>query len=395
MKRICMATRSFMMICFSMSFFAFGVEQDSFNRPSSLPGACFGSKALNDVTPNPANLLDALVKKPANIDRLIVFGDSLSDTGNLQRFSNLGPLKTLLLPSCVYWQGRFSNGPIWLDYLSSSLSSGFANYAVGGAQTNEPPLSEMTGLNGFFARLTPAYWAERISRSWIRSLSEQIDSHLDSLIEMPSPDDLVFIWIGANNYLNDGMLVQNKDGKPNLIEAQKLIGHTIDDIEAAILKLNHLGYRKFAVASIPELAGLPVNPSDPDPVTNSTYYYLTRQHNKALQAMIERVQTEHKGIQLARLRAFSINQKTIENPSEYGFSDITNPCYKGSLFGPFKPGKTYCHDSYGVKLWDWVHPNTKMHCFYANQFLKDISLDHLLDDYDESAGLKLCMGLSL
>ncbi len=58
-------------------------------------------------------------------DRLVVFGDSLSDTGNA---------------------GRFSNGPVWVEQLASRLGVALApnrqgglNFAVGGARLD--PLS--------------------------------------------------------------------------------------------------------------------------------------------------------------------------------------------------------------------------------------------------------------
>src|SRR5579872_801559 len=59
---------------------------------------------------------------------LVAFGDSYTDTGRL--------------PSSPpnYWDGRFSNGPLWIEYLSQTL--GFAydpanNFAVSGTESNE------------------------------------------------------------------------------------------------------------------------------------------------------------------------------------------------------------------------------------------------------------------
>ena len=69
---------------------------------------------------------------------LFVFGDSLSDTGNVQVFSE-GEIP----PSTVYFEGRFSNGPVWIEYLATGLGlptpeasqRGGNNFAYGGAQT--------------------------------------------------------------------------------------------------------------------------------------------------------------------------------------------------------------------------------------------------------------------
>ena len=74
---------------------------------------------------------------------LFVFGDSLSDTGNLKILS---PSDYPAPSSGPYFNGRFSDGPIWIDSLAASLGlpggavpnfagTGGTNYAIGGART--------------------------------------------------------------------------------------------------------------------------------------------------------------------------------------------------------------------------------------------------------------------
>ena len=53
---------------------------------------------------------------PENIDSLYVFGDSLSDTGNV--FTLTGGL---FPPKPFYPNGSLSNGSVWIDYLSEKL----------------------------------------------------------------------------------------------------------------------------------------------------------------------------------------------------------------------------------------------------------------------------------
>ena len=72
------------------------------------------------------------------VSNLLAFGDSLSDMGNAKD-------SILNVPDVPpYWQGRFSNGPVWLEYVSEaygltttvgSLSEQGDNRAFGGAQT--------------------------------------------------------------------------------------------------------------------------------------------------------------------------------------------------------------------------------------------------------------------
>ena len=67
---------------------------------------------------------------------LFAFGDSLSDTGNLLTLTGTQPV-------APYSNGRFSNGPVWVQDLSTSLGLGPVtpsllggnDYAYGGAQT--------------------------------------------------------------------------------------------------------------------------------------------------------------------------------------------------------------------------------------------------------------------
>jgi phospholipase/lecithinase/hemolysin len=64
--------------------------------------------------------------------RIVVFGDSLSDTGNFYHLTG-GQL-----PPTPYANGRFSNGPLWVEYLADDLGMQVLlenNYAVAGATT--------------------------------------------------------------------------------------------------------------------------------------------------------------------------------------------------------------------------------------------------------------------
>src|SRR6476469_4809363 len=89
--------------------------------------------ALITLGPAVANRADA---EPFN--NLVVFGDSLSDIGNIaaQPFINT--------PGPYYWNGRFSNGPVYAETLATGLglpplnrstATGGTDYAYGGAKT--------------------------------------------------------------------------------------------------------------------------------------------------------------------------------------------------------------------------------------------------------------------
>jgi outer membrane lipase/esterase len=59
---------------------------------------------------------------PSDYSRVVAFGDSLSDNGNL--FKNTGQ------PPAPYFEGRFSNGPTWIELLSNPAKSGNPNSSM-------------------------------------------------------------------------------------------------------------------------------------------------------------------------------------------------------------------------------------------------------------------------
>src|ERR1700737_4373429 len=102
------------------------------------------------------------------ISRLVVFGDSLSDSGNL--FHLIG------IPQPPYWRGHFSNGPVYAEQLARWLKLPLADRAFGGADaSNTSPLP----IN----------------------LSGQIAGYLAHLKgHAPSPHTAALINIGSNDY---------------------------------------------------------------------------------------------------------------------------------------------------------------------------------------------------
>ena len=123
--------------------------------------------------------------RPA-IHRLFIFGDSLSDIGNLQRRS------LSIIPSTKnYFMGRFSDGDIWIDDLATDygttvMDHQFINdYSVGGA-TAYPYVN-----NGSIFRL---------GYLLVGSLGNQLYDFSRTYHHF-KPSDLVIVWIGANDLL--------------------------------------------------------------------------------------------------------------------------------------------------------------------------------------------------
>jgi phospholipase/lecithinase/hemolysin len=63
------------------------------------------------------------------VDRLVVFGDSYADDGNLFQLTGTPP-------PAVYPNGRFSNGTNFVDTMAQILNVPVDNFAIGGAFSN-------------------------------------------------------------------------------------------------------------------------------------------------------------------------------------------------------------------------------------------------------------------
>lgn len=126
---------------------------------------------------------------------LVVFGDSLSDSGNNAALITgaLGGVPQLPITSDGYYSkypslaGTYSNGPVWTQYLAQSLGLtlapsvlGGTNYAFGGAQT---------GTDG----------DEPLAPGFPFSMRRQLDWYLGASGNAADPNALYIVAGGGNN----------------------------------------------------------------------------------------------------------------------------------------------------------------------------------------------------
>ncbi|KAJ3047445.1 hypothetical protein HK097_011526, partial [Rhizophlyctis rosea] len=103
---------------------------------------------------------------PQKYSHVVAFGDSWTDTGNTYKLTNgTWPL----VPP--YHQGRFSDGPVWSEYLAKALKARLINQAYGGATTNSSLVQGYTGANSTIP---------------VPSVSTQLTTHL-ALPNLPPP----------------------------------------------------------------------------------------------------------------------------------------------------------------------------------------------------------------
>ena len=115
---------------------------------------------------------------------LYAFGDSLSDVGNVFAASRGTE------PARPYFQGRFSNGPIWLDYLAAQF------------RTGRMIPSLLGGKDYAFGSATTGYAPTLSNPSLVPTFAQQVALFNAATHGVAQPNALYAVWIGGEDLLN-------------------------------------------------------------------------------------------------------------------------------------------------------------------------------------------------
>ena len=253
---------------------------------------------------------------PLPVERLVMFGDSSVDNGNLFRMTG-GKIPS----SPPNWQGRFSNGPNVAEFLAKGLGAKLQNYAVSGATT---------GTDGFYAS------------TGVRS---QIDQFINKDAGKLGPKDVVVLWAGSNdiNGVQDGAALA------------KAINGASANISASIDRLYRVGARRILVANRA-------------PTLNSDDALKTIDLNKAIAVAVTKA-AKRTGASIYLFDANGTIADMMHNPARYNFVQVGAPCDRLAA----------CRDEKyeaGLKVsneyifWDAAgHKTTRVHALMAEKIL--------------------------
>jgi len=238
------------------------------------------------------------------IDKIIVFGDSLSDNGNVYNMlataRNVIPLVPLIPKNPPYFEGRFTNGYVWIEHVSKSLNVPLVNYAYGGAW-----------VEGFFdsMQILPP------------SLGMQVDMYSvapSTIIDFKMHQHLYVIWAGNNDYLK---------GRTNPDYATT---NTVDTLSSQIDWLVRMGAKHFIVLNLPDLSRTPTAMLQ-GPNFAVALQKMVDQHNAKLTNRLNKLQKDHPDVDIIYVDIMSDFYDLINNPSKYGFKSVDKACYNGDF----------------------------------------------------------------
>jgi len=260
--------------------------------------------------------------------RIVSFGDSLADTGNA--FAATGGQ---VPPAEFYWEGRPSNGFVWVEYLAQRLDLDIDDYAFYGAMTDDQNFRD-DDLGLIFPMI---------------GLSDEIQLFLeDSAVDPVTNRDLFTLIIGTNDFF--AFLGEKTDVNP--------IPNGIVNTAMAVQQILEAGARTLVVFNVPDISNTP-NFGVYDPETRAWLSGFIAAYNAALSAALHEVASAYK-CDLILVDTFYLFNDIIQNPADYGIDNITVP----ALYGLNDPETSL--------FWDVVHPTTIGHQFLADQVLETI-----------------------
>ncbi|MDI9848569.1 SGNH/GDSL hydrolase family protein [Rhodoblastus sp. 17X3] len=274
---------------------------------------------------------------------LVVFGDSLSDNGNLFSLTNGG------YPPPPAWQGRGSNGPTYAEQLAPLLGLSLNDFAYYGGQAsdNSPPViaNPVTG-----ARLPI-------------DLSNQIKSYLSSLSGGQIPSNAtVMINIGSDDYL--GYLETNPPQTPAAVQA--MVSDVVGAVGQAVAELTQAGAKKILLFALPDIAITPAGVMANSPAFQALVHAIDVANNTAL-AQIAAASPNVKLVDL-----FALSDALAADPTSFGFTAPITTTWSGQLASGSQQ-----FASNEIAFFDALHPTYVAHGIIAAFADAVIASDHV------------------
>lgn len=243
---------------------------------------------------------------------VFVYGDSLSDTGNI--FAATGGTIPMSPP---YFNGRFSNGILAPEYLANALHAPLTSFAWGSATTGIGGSGDGGSQTSLGSKNLPG-------------MLLQVQGSLALIPPLPFSTSLSIVWGGPDDFISGGSVA---------------VG--VADMVAMVTALQSAGATHILVPGMPDLGLTPAYFGDPNATAFSFAF------DQALQANLPKGATY--------FDTFGFMHLVVANPGAFGFTDVTHPCLDTVL-------NTICSNPSQYLFWDDLHPTTTADQILAGQF---------------------------
>ncbi|KAG2441310.1 hypothetical protein HYH02_009903 [Chlamydomonas schloesseri] len=283
----------------------------------------------------------------------IIFGDSVTDTGNV--FKDGG-----VPDPAIYFKGRFSNGPNWVDYINETLSSKHKvqifNYATGGGVACRANLNSTR-------------------YPYSRDAVNQTGNFLADLAKgkLPTTKDtrrISLSWFAANDVIVGLTRALTSGADPATAGAQ-----IVADLATCLAQ--HVA--TLAGAGVAEVALIPQSPVQVSPLVLDYLRPLVSQLVdavdgalvKAVEAVNAQLGAAPAGSAASRAHVYLLGDSKwigrIAPAVRPAFKYISeNPCFVNPVSSMvLTPGIKVCENPNDYAFYDEIHPSTTFHKWFA------------------------------
>lgn len=303
----------------------------------------------------------------------------------------VGKIKLVpLLPAKPYWNWRFSNGPVWNEYLAPMLSistedaDNYINKAFGGsfATTYDKQLTVWNLIRHPLGTVKSLVVGKLIPPS----LGLTVQAYLLEQQKL-NEDSVYFIFSGMSDYVN---VLQFEDNYNPAI-MQRYVTNVVDHLGHSVQRLADAGAKHFVIIGINHMGDTPkfYNTLDRE-VLNAA----SLQHNTKVQSQIEEWKTKHPTADFLFINPQDVLEKIEKNPNEYGLTQLHTACvdvqypfftalekspfannyimlhaqtlnYTDEQFAKGSVNYQVCATPQQHLYWDEVHLSTRAHAIFA------------------------------
>jgi phospholipase/lecithinase/hemolysin len=255
---------------------------------------------------------------------LYAFGDSLSDNGNAFALSGG------TVPASPYYQGRFSDGPVAIEYVASGLGFGagqFHDFAIGGARTG------LTGSGGSATGMLAQLAGFQAALG-----GGSADSNA-----------LYVVWGGAND-LNDGFANNT---------VASAITTAVANLSTVVNTLHMLGARNFL---LPNSADLGLTPQARAGGGSALASAATDIFNAQLLSAYQTLANQWADETFVYFDTTTAHRALTASAPGNGLSNVTDACFVAAPTSLCASPSTYMY-------WDSIHPSGVTHQALGSQML--------------------------
>lgn len=301
-------------------------------------------------------LLAALLALPASgwaqaapvFSQIVVFGDSLSDDGNVRhimedqyfisypggffnysggRFTGSSDTHPSSATYAGTWHEQLARTFLGLPVATNNLDGG-TDHAFGGATT-------ASGTNQRTVISNPFPWGGGQLSLTVDNLGKQVDDYLAS--HAPDAAALYVVWGGGNDLFDDDSFTQ--------------VTETASNVAGLVEQLARAGARSILVPNTPPLGLVPHYKGDAATATalNAASAQYRSELDPALDLAIATLAGDGIMITLYRLDTYGLYYRLATHPVGYGFTNISDSAQGESV------------DPNQYLFWDDLHPTTAGH----------------------------------